>query len=714
MKISAGHSVMVCLLILSTEATIAGTGDSTKTKKPLSFLPSGLISLGYDYGYIPFAQNLRVPSGYFKTEGNFSFLLKELPFTATFFYTDLKNITGLNNYFRVSFDLQSYQQKLRERATSKVTGYTKKITELQKHYQLAQQKLGFLSHVNTNIDSYFKKYYQNLTLPKISADSLTNLQIPDTLSVLQINNPIEIDSSQYEAMYSYYRDSIQNRYAELKSQSDDITRQIENLKKLSDQLKNPHLASITGADSLVYRNKTEKFFSHLKKLDVGLCYPSYSTFLVSNIPVKGINIEYQDKNHFYAFTAGTTINNLLFTNNIIQNNLQNTQNLFNFFDFNNLQQGRRIISGKAGFGKKEGDHLFFGALYSVGQQSYYYDSTQAVTNSPQPKEHNMVMEIDGSVQVKKWLTLNLVYGKSSLRPLNDESDTTGGSLSQLFSPFRSNAALGKAIFSLAKIKSTITLTGRWVDPFFRSYGIGFMRSDNFRYEIKTDHQIGNKFKAGLYYRKDENNLLNLFSYKTILHSGGINLQYKVNKHLSLRGNFNPVFQSSYNEADQSVYTNQNYISTFLVSHHSRIKEMNLTSNLSSSYYKLYNGVANTDYINVTVSQSVNYKKLSNNFSASLFKTTGVDSLSGNTFLLYNEFSMQCKRIRTSAGIKYSKNIAFGDQFGYSMKVTGQINKCLSVELRGEKLVLGDFYNSIGINQYRAYPYIWSGRIIINW
>ncbi|MFZ5552556.1 MAG: hypothetical protein ACOZCO_05540, partial [Bacteroidota bacterium] len=553
MKLTAGHSFMVCLLVLSTEAAIAGTGDSTKTKNKFSFLPSGQISLGYDYGYIPFAQNLTVPSGYFKTEGNFSFLVKELPFNATFFYTDLKNITGLNNYFRVSFDLQSYKQRLRERATSQVEKYTKKISELQKHYQLNQQKLGYFSHVNSNIDSYFKKYYQQnfLSAKNINVDSLQP-DLPDSISTTYVQNPLEIDSAQYEQIYSHYRDSIQGRYSELQSQAENITNEIDHLKKLSGQLSHPDPNSLINTDSLIYRNKIEKWFSHVRKLDVGLCYPSYSTFLVNNIPVKGINFEYENNNRFYAFTAGTTINNLLFTNNIIQNNLQNTQNLFNFFDFNNLQQGRRIISGKAGIGKKEGDHIFIGALYAIGQQSYYYDSTQTVINNHTPKEHNVVIELDGSYQVKKWFTLNLVYGKSSIRPLHDESDTTNSNLNQLFSPFRSNAAMGKAIFSLAKIKSTITFSGRWVDPFFRSYGVGFMRSDNFRYEIKTDHQIGKKIKAGLFYRKDENNLLNLFSYTTILHSGGINLQYKLNKHISLRGNFNPVFQYSYNESNSSV------------------------------------------------------------------------------------------------------------------------------------------------------------------
>lgn len=716
MKFVVRYIMIINLILFLPKISYSVSGDTTKSefvRKFLSF-PTGQVSLGYDYGYIPFAQTLSVPSGYFKTEGNFSFQVKDIPFVANFFYTDLKNITGLNNYFRVSFDLQVYKQKVLDRAKEKVLVYDQKVTTLQKQFQQTQQKLLYFNHLNKDIEKHFRKHYEQIPHSSISIDSL-NADIIPPLSDTLVNNPIQFDSLRYEQMYSDYKDSLQKRYDDLIRKAEYISKKIDEFKKLSKQLMNPiDPASAINVDSLVYRNKLEKWFCHLKKLEVGLCYPSYSTFLVNAIAVKGINMEYENKNRFYAFTVGSSINNLLFTNNIIQNNLQNTQNLFNFFDFSNLQQGRKIISAKTGVGKKEGNHLFVGGLYSIGQQSYYYDSTQQITNGTQPKEHNLVIEFDGNIQFKKWLNLNVVYGKSSLRPLNDDGDTTGTSLSQLFSPFRSNAALGKITLNLSKIKSNVTLSGRWIDPFFRSYGIGFMQSDDFRYEIKTNHQMGKKTKIGLFYRKDQNNLLNLFSYTTILHSGGINFQYRINKQFSVRGNFNPVFQYSSGESDQQTYSNQNYIGTLLLSHSSRNKEISYTSNISSSYYKLFNGITNNNYMNVTVSNSIHFKKCMNNLSASFFKMNGTDSLSGNTFMLYNDWSFQIKKIKVSSGIKYSCNHLLGNQVGYSLKVFGSLSEKLGIELRGEKLVLGDFYNSIGIEQYRSYPYLWTGRVIINW
>ncbi|MFZ5553165.1 MAG: hypothetical protein ACOZCO_08630 [Bacteroidota bacterium] len=705
MLLPARHITLTCLMALSPLFTEVIAQDSISTTKKNSFFKSsGTIGLGYDYGFIPFAQSVTPPAGYFKTDGNFSLIIKDIPFNATFFYTNLKNINGLNNYFRVSFDAQAYRQIISERINTGKEKYLKQVPDLQNRYQLLQQKIIGVTHFEKNPEYFFN-------LP----DSLKFPQIPDSLKEVPSVKPDidipEIDSAQYLQKFQLFKDSLKNQKEIYLSQSDSISNLIEKYKSLANETVLPF--DQQDVDSLKYNTKLERWFGNVRKLDIGMCYPSHSTFLVNNIPVKGLNFEYETSNYYYAITAGTTINNLLFTNNIIQNNLQNTQNLFNFFDFNNPQQGRKIIAAKAGFGKKEGDHFYVGVLYGMGMQSYYYDSTQTVSSN-NLKEHNVVMELDGKIKPKKWLELSAVYGKSSIRPLSDESDTANSSLTQLFSSFRSNAMLGKAIFSINKIKTNVSVTVRWIDPFFRSYGVGFMRSDNLRYEIKTDHRFGKKIKAGLYYRKDENNILNFFNYTTILHSGGASVQYRINKQYSLRGNFNPVFQYSFDAANENTYTNQNYIANVSVSYNKRIKRLSMVTNLIGSYYKLFNGASNTNYTNLCLTNAVNYKKFSHSLSASLFMTNGIDSVGGNTFLLYDDVSFAFKNITLTGGVKYSQHLVYGDQFGYNMRVNGRINKNLSLELRGEKLVLGDFYNSIGIDLYRIYPYIWSGRVIINW
>ena len=53
-----------------------------------------------------------------------------------------------------------------------------------------------------------------------------------------------------------------------------------------------------------------------------------------------------------AFTYGKTNNTIMTTNNIIQNQLQTARNFYNFFDFNNVKDSRKITALKLGYGKK--------------------------------------------------------------------------------------------------------------------------------------------------------------------------------------------------------------------------------------------------------------------------------------------------------------------------------------------------------------------------
>src|SRR5690606_15695329 len=98
-------------------------------------------------------------------------------------------------------------------------------------------------------------------------------------------------------------------------------------------------------------------------------------------------------NFYIAATHGKTINNIFFTNNLVNNNLNAVRNLYNFFDFNNIEDGRKVTALKLGYGSKEGTHLFVGGLYGVGRVSYF-DSLRTDV------ERNLVLEMDGRVKYK--------------------------------------------------------------------------------------------------------------------------------------------------------------------------------------------------------------------------------------------------------------------------------------------------------------------------
>ena len=63
--------------------------------------------------------------------------VKNVPLAVSGYYTSLKNVTGLNNYLRVSFDAEAYKQRMK----SKVIPDPQKIKESLNQSLDVQQKL---------------------------------------------------------------------------------------------------------------------------------------------------------------------------------------------------------------------------------------------------------------------------------------------------------------------------------------------------------------------------------------------------------------------------------------------------------------------------------------------------------------------------------------------------------------------------------------------
>lgn len=707
--------------------------------------PTGTISVGYDYGVIPFASNLQVPMGYFKTEGNGSFRVLKLPFNASYFYSTLKNISGLNNYFRISYDAPKYREILEREKNGKIDEYKKKLSELEKLKQAQHQKLFYLQQIasNPNYNAFVKSQmgaYKNkleqlytTQLPAIPDTGQIMNQVSDyTDSLNQLNNVIHnadslalqyaqsnprIDSitSVYSDSLRYfqnllsYSDSAQYYTNQVETKINELNTQIDNTNQTIEGLKN---TSPVEVSKNYMPSKVKYALNGIQKFDIGMCYPSHSMFLVNGVALKGINTEYAQDNVYFAFTAGKTVNNLLFTNNSVQNSLQNVRNLYNYFDFNNVIKGRNVIAIKTGYGKPEGSHIFVGAMHGLGYSSYLIDSTLTDAQG-NDKERNWVLEFDARYKYKSLLTLDFNYGKSSLVSVNEVLTEEERKAQSLINPLnRSNALQGKAVLDFAKTKSKFTASGRFIDPYFTSFGVYFIRKDNLRYEFRYDQSIGKKLKLMLSYRKDQNNLLNLFSYYNNIQTFGSSITYKVNKRLTLRAIYNPVIQKI-SDNNEFVQINKNNISNFIVSYTPRAKKISNTFNAVYSYYHLTIPSGTNEFQNGSLNYTMQTKSgFRNTFSASWFKSNMIDTLNNNTFLLAEEAGVVIKqKVTISAGGKLSLNKSTIPQIGYSFKINAPIYKKISFELSAEKLVLGDFYNSFNYAQITKFPYYGYGKLI---
>lgn len=687
---------------------------TTSGQPPLFGFGQGYLNAGYTYGLSPLMVRDSSATGYFRLEGNQQVSVRGIPFSVTGYYSSLKNVTGLNNSIRVSFDAAAYREKLKNQLKEKTLQLGDSIKQLQASAQQYEKQLYYLKYLQTLNPDQYKRRLQ-MDRPKLPADTLQSIIPPNTDSLKPDLPKVQQPAVSLPAFTlpqgENYRDSLNRLVTAQQEKLNSVTMLIAQLK-----------TQVHRADSLLRDPKVpsaslpgNRFFTSVQNLQIGMCYPSFSPFLLSGIPLRGFSMELERNNYYFAAAAGKTISNLLFTPDLVQQNLNNVRNLYNFFDFNSVESGRNIAAVKAGRGKKDGTHLFAGLLYGKGLESYWLDSSATALNTEQ-QEKNWVAEIDARFDISPNHHIGLNYAKSVVKQISADPELEATQqLNWLDTRYRSNALQVNYSGKFPKLRSNITAAVRWVDPYFRSFGAGFVRQDNIRGEIRTDHQLGKKLRVGFNVRRDANNLLRLYDQFTVLQSAGVSVSLKITSRFQVRATYNPVFQQV-KANGELIYTNNNQIANASVSWRPKMRKWTTTVTGLYSYYKLFDGTANREYGNSFVSITTQSRK-GWRFGAQLagYTISPVDSLQAGSTIASADagYNWKCG-VQVQAGMRYAWTTLYGDHPGFSCQVIVPLCKRAALLLEGQRLIPGDFYNSYSMEQFDKFPYLCSAQLMMNW
>jgi hypothetical protein len=672
--------------------------------------PTGSITIGYEYGVLPFVAGDNYPSGGFQTEGTVSFLLFGLPLEATYHYTTIKNVIGLNNYFRISYDSERYKEQLSKKLDIKNELTNKELDKLQLQQKTLLKKIEYL------------KYLEHL--PEVKVPDAAKPEVPVSVTV---------DTafvSSYTGTLANYQDSLMNQklidstyYLKKK---DSLTSELNNSRKLYDSLNNEVVLIKKQIEQIrdfqnkpsaylsPYLSTGQKILSGIKKFEIGLCHPSYSVFLANNLPVQGINIEYAANLKFFAFTYGTTVNNLLFNTNTVQGAIQSGRNLYNYFDFGNLDAGRKILSVKGGIGTKENSHFFAGFLLGKGRADYL---TTVTSDSPaegdRPNESNVVIEADARYKFSEKLSADFVIGKSSTNEEDLTMSSIGRAVDEIFSGYRSYALLSRVNATVSKTKTQLTFTVRWIDPYFKSFGTGFFRSDNLRYELKAEQPLTKKIKYTIAFKREEDNLLRLYTYNNVLQSINNTLTVKLNRQINVRLIYSPLFRELKGEG-YSI-KDKNDISTVVLSYTPRPKRVNAQFNVLYSKYVISADSGNINFENAAYSHQFLLKSgFVTGMNVSWFKNNLSDSTGNDTYLSVLDIGYQHKKGHAfTIGGKAAYKQGLAPQYGFVLKAKLRVYKKLSWEAEMEKILIGDYYNSFIVSRIKQFPYYCNTKMVLN-
>src|SRR5687767_5554243 len=129
--------------------------------------------------------------------------------------------------------------------------------------------------------------------------------------------------------------------------------------------------------------------SGIRKMEIGMCYPAYSTFLINQTALKGFNFQYEFKKAFVYTSIGKTV--YTYSVNPTTNSVLNQiQNLSTMFDWNNNPHEKKIAALKFGLGNSTKSYIGIGGLFGKGTTSPFSTAIRK----------NYVVELDGRLVYK--------------------------------------------------------------------------------------------------------------------------------------------------------------------------------------------------------------------------------------------------------------------------------------------------------------------------
>lgn len=695
--IKSDSTLKISSKIKPDSAKIASTKNELK-----KFSIGGQATADYQYGFIPYLMNESVPAGFYRMYGDVQVQTGMLPWNVGYNYSSIGALSGINNYVKVSFDVERYKQLLKQKRGMPYNLDSMKLKSLdleQQKEDLVGKQYFYKSLLDVNnLGDFNRMLSDTLPIPTLGLDSLAlpNASLPDSMSVDTAGQFAELQKKKKE---------LADKMAQVDQKIKQVESSIEQTEQAYAQAKS--LIQVPSTNIL----NPEQALGKVKKLDIGLSNPNLSPLFLNGISVQGVHLELEDK-HFLSITHGLTVAPILFSLNPLQNQLQYTRNVFNFFDFGNVGQGQRITAIKGGYGTKMGKHLHVGLLQGIGR-SIVPSANDAFLVGGINK--NYVIELDAKIMLADQHSLEMFYDKSYFHQDPTEKVSLAQGFKRIISLERSNAAMVRHSIQIPLIKSRFTSTLRWIDPYFKNFGTGFLRSDNVRYEIASEHTLSKKVALTMKYRKEQDNLLNLYSYHNALTTFGGQVKYKVLKGLTWVSGYYPILHKI--EDATMVRWNKSFITNSVLTYSLQSQKVSQVYSLAYNHVLLSTDTMNSQYQTAQLNYELGFTSGLRFFaSGQWFEFQYPDSARSQTWFasVGNSFTLFKDLVITSQ-LKYSITAQnTKGMLGYGLKITKKIMQNTDLELQADKLIQGDFYNSIIQNQHFGnFPYLFNVKLTHN-
>lgn len=461
-----------------------------------------------------------VPQHYLRTYVNAEVSVFGLPFNTGYYYTteSAGSANPINNY-RFSFNYDKFYGELKNKLDKKL--------QAEKERNLQTPGMPDLPALNTE----YEKLNAELNAPSFKTRMLKNDEL------LKRG---ELDTN--------FRHSF--RYRQAQQQSLDYGQKLARLEEIGKMKAHyDKLDRISGMNINMQEHRAlapagfrkalgrygmlkpgEQFFLNVRKLDLGSFDPAYTRIVLNGVNLTGINVELNPGYLYGAFAWGKT-----------------TGGMSNPFAFD-LSSGRSIMAGRLGIGRAGKTLLAVSVLKGDDDAN----SGNTVTGDSTPTafipKHNYVTGAD-LTHKNQFIEAGIEYARSVNRTGPATANTElGNTLKQDQSRY-SGAWNAYANVSLQESSTKFGVAARVIDPYYYSFGVPYLRQDNFRVEGKAEQGfLHNQLSTGIQYRRDEDNVYDLKEATSVNNMLIYTLQARFKQYPFVVLSFAPSYQSYYNSA----------------------------------------------------------------------------------------------------------------------------------------------------------------------
>lgn len=265
---------------------------------------------------------------------------------------------GNLNDVRVEFDVAAFQQQLKLNA----------VTNLQVSQYLRDSLAGHAIHYKlsqyTKLNEHFNEKFNPQRLTEeyekiVSPDVSWNYGLPDSLAQLR-SDSIKESARTFLRLYEKSKaelDSVKVVYDSLTALYNGLTYTIGNARQAIEGNIKSYISSKEREYGSTLRKNDEamlprgyRWLLGIRKFSIGKSFLNYSELTANNIPVKGINVEYNSR-YYLAFSAGLV------------------EPLFrNIFADNSRKFHQYFMMGRVGLGQPETNHIIL-SVYRGNKQS---------------------------------------------------------------------------------------------------------------------------------------------------------------------------------------------------------------------------------------------------------------------------------------------------------------------------------------------------------